>query len=155
MAEADQRTTFGHASRTVSRRSPSLTGSTTVAASQVSSTSTISLTYRGRLVNGFKGTPCDRHLLVRAHCTIKRPRVSMDHHFVRQTMLHRHNDFPSKNPTLAIRLGPMVESRLRWRVEVSRICRNALRALGAWIVPQRLDCVAGHVGLELRNVGFL
>ncbi len=36
----------------------------------------------------------------------------MDHHFVRQTMLHRHNDFPSKNPTLAIRLGPMSESRL-------------------------------------------
>ena len=36
----------------------------------------------------------------------------MDYHFVRQTMLHRHDDFPSKNPTLAIRLGPMGESRL-------------------------------------------
>jgi hypothetical protein len=46
----------------------------------------------------------DSHCL-RAHCTIKRPRVSTDH-LVRQTML-----IPlQENPTLAIRLGPMAES---------------------------------------------
>jgi hypothetical protein len=40
----------------------------------------------------------DSHCL-RAHCTIKRPRVSTNH-LVRQTILHR-EDFPSKeNPTL-------------------------------------------------------
>jgi hypothetical protein len=40
----------------------------------------------------------DSHCL-RAHCTIKHPRVSTDH-LVRQTILHRHDDFPPRNPTL-------------------------------------------------------
>src|SRR6266700_4227814 len=38
----------------------------------------------------------DSHRL-RAHCTIKRPRVSTDH-LVRQTMLQRHDDSPPGKP---------------------------------------------------------
>src|ERR1700730_15434801 len=48
----------------------------------------------------------DSHCL-RALCTIQRPRVSMDD-LVRQTMLHRHVDYPpaQEKRSLAIRLGP-------------------------------------------------
>jgi hypothetical protein len=43
-----------------------------------------------------RGQRLDSHCL-RAHCTIKRPRVRTDH-LVRQTMLHRHDDFPPRRP---------------------------------------------------------
>jgi hypothetical protein len=67
----------------------------------------------------------DSHCL-RAHCTIKRPRVSPNHLF-RQTILHR-EDFPSKeNPTLAIRLGPVAESRLYKIARPRNLLRSELR----------------------------
>jgi hypothetical protein len=80
----------------------------------------------------------DSHFL-RAFCTKQCQRVAMDH-LVRQTVLQRHDDFPSSKPTLAIRLGPMAERRL---YKIAHLQSFAIRALLAlW---DRMKCLGAAV----------